>query len=1457
MALPTTPVWSLANFDETTIGGLLSLGPSDLTPTPALSPYFTTSSDGLTVTAESSNGVAAMLDFTTAMPPRYTLDLAMRVPELPHNTGDLSDHSAGFTIADGAGRGVSIYFAQTGLAVSRVDDFGSVTTLPDTTDLMQEITTSFVTIRVAVDSALGRAYVMVGDGITDNPIPTFILPVEQTPPTVSDRFRLFVHGWPDEPVRIEFQRIRLAGDVVIPNSPPVASAGPDRVAPLGQAIRFDGRGSFDVEGAALTYQWRLTDAPLGSDYAAEVGSGGSTDDGDADGYTDILTFASGALPAWAAAGDVIRAGGIYHVIATVDNAGGTLTVETDTIPDSLSASPFRIFRQSLIVGSTTETPYIVPDVQGIYRLELIVNDGEVDSEAVEVLASVVGPRAPFGTEPDVSPIWNALGDEWRLIENRGVFEEAWRSAAQILGSRLLEAWQHHYNYSIRDAQGVFQVRWRAFQSLIAETGPEVVDILPRFGALASDYQFELSTPTVTGLTLVFSYLTGDSPTDADATTVTLTGGSLSTIVSDVNTALTGTGISAYAFPVLTDGANLRYNGSDGTTTDDGDSDQFTNKLSFTAASLPSWVAAGQILVVEGERYTIDTVNNGGGYLTITEDALPDSFSDPVEFRIYRNVRLGFKAPARAFWIDSTSTAASVLGVATDTYNYLAGETGSMATSRSYVVDMGLDLSEFGIIREDLLVLNNGQSFKVDRLGTHPWDPIPNQRIYLFEDLPPDATPEWSVPSVVRSSLVDYEAEGSYPNDLVKIEVYDTQAGTYSDQLGYIDAQRDTQLAVRLDGLFGALMDTDRYELRLEGVKRRKALSIPSDVLSIPRLQDKIPVDASPTIWKENVDFVIEPFYRETDGSAIPMLQWRDAAFVDPDEEPPDIFWAEVVILDNTYNVENLFGRLVGFLRDDASAFTNDFNYVAGVAGLLYAQQRGPNVEAIRTGARILFGQPFAEVDGIITELRDDYSPTMGRMLVQDDDGNDPSRSEIVRTYYWTKDPLDTSSTSGLGTNADTDAPWAEGDSIPQFSGIGTGVDVVDLYNDPTWFVPYVRGGLINEMQKFHYFLVRFNLDLVSLANLSLLSQFVLRVKPTYTHPILAGFSAHEDEIDITDELVGTIDFNTYDSVSPDGLAFMYDDYRGDGTVWSSYDDGATYYDGIIDTLLDLIELCITVEQVDSAAAITGSVDLSGATYPGDFSGRSLVLNIDGTDYTTTFSGSVANAGDVVSEINTVLGANGTAGLDADNELTVTSATTGVSSYVEVQSTTTAALFGVFGFTLGGDFNASLYGTQNLTASTYPTDFESRTLQLIIDGGAPVDVTFSVGIVDSAAVVSEINTTVGSTVAALDSGGRLALWSNTIGAGSSMEIGAGTTAALLTVIGVTSGQTAEGDTWTDRAWGNAIDNLGPWFVDTEVTDVGGVFTGTVGATFIPTYDMSLPAGDYTVCVMIKSGGVVAP
>ena len=1100
MPLPHAEPWNLLDLHDGTFAELGGASGSDVVVSPEGAGHVRISTDLTRLEVRADDDARSTYGFGLSVPARYTLQVVLRARALPHNLGDLETRHFGVTLADDAGRGLSLFFAKTGIALGHIDTYGAVTALPDTADFTRAVSTAFFTLRIAVDGALGRAYVFASEGETDTPALRWILPVDDTPEAVGDLVRLEVRGTSAEPIDVELKQVRFAAGLVLADYPPVADPGQDRVAVAGQAVRLDGRASYDIEGAPLSFRWRCLDAPTDSTFAAELSHVTFADDGD--GVATRL-LAGAALPDWLTTGDVLRIEGGVHEVLSVEHATGRLDL-LHALAIPAGTPPVRIIRQSILLEPRAPAPAAAPDVPGLYRFALTVSDGSAYSEPAEVLVSVVPLQTPTGVEPDLAILWKALGDEWRLIDGRDVFQEVWTGVAQILAGKLLEAWQHHYNTSIRDAQRVFQRKWVAFRTFEPDTAPAQSTVSARHGALMATTDFSLGMPALTGLVLSVEALTATGDRNADLFFQGVS--SLAEVVGTLNTWLSDNGL-----PAVAEVRQLR-------------SLQGAERL-FLRAAVPMRVSG---------------------------------------------------------------TAAHALGLPVAQWNRLEGGGGRRITDRTYYAE-GVDLVAAGVQRGDLLVVNRGQTLRIDRVLSDPSDPHPNQRLLLFDLVPVDATATWSIPSVLRSAEVDYERAGAYPGDLAKTEILAASSSEVIEDRALVVGQRGTQLAAHLEeATLRALMRGD--EVRFIGLKRRKAIPLPGPIVGVPTLQELVAAKLEPVRLREHVDYILAPFYRDEGARPLGMLQLRDDVYIVPDTEPPDVLWAETALFDNEKNVENLFGRLVGFLRDDAASFPKDFNYVAGVAGLLYAQQRGPTLFAMSVGAQILFGQPFAEIAGYVEEIRENYSPRKGRILLRDDDGNQPSESDTIRAYYWTKNPSDTSAYSGLAINPETGFPWRVGERVPQFSTLGAGIELDDIYTKPAWWKPYAGGGAMHEIEKFKRFVCTFDLKVVDLANISLLSALLTRIKPKYTQLMLIGQTGTFDDLDIDDVLDQTVTIQPYDSPMA-ARGYRYDDYLGSGETSSHYDDGVTRHDALYDAIVDTLAFRITL------AWPGGSLALPSTTWP--------------------------------------------------------------------------------------------------------------------------------------------------------------------------------------------------------------------------------------------------------------------
>lgn len=172
------------------------------------------------------------------------------------------------------------------------------------------------------------------------------------------------------------------------NTPPVAEAGPDITAYVGDAVTLDGSGSTDLDGDILSYRWSLDSVPPGSSAVVSGNSGprsGFTVDAFGD-YVAELVVNDGHVDSIP---DTVRISTLNSI--PVAHAGPDQTVSvgdtvlldgsgsTDADGDSLGYQWILVERpeQSLAIldNPFIERPAFYVDQPGAYALDLIVDDG--------------------------------------------------------------------------------------------------------------------------------------------------------------------------------------------------------------------------------------------------------------------------------------------------------------------------------------------------------------------------------------------------------------------------------------------------------------------------------------------------------------------------------------------------------------------------------------------------------------------------------------------------------------------------------------------------------------------------------------------------------------------------------------------------------------------------------------------------------------------------------------------------------------------------------------------------------------------------------------------------------------------------------------------------------------------------------------------------------------------------
>jgi hypothetical protein len=208
-------------------------------------------------------------------------------------------------------------------------------------------------------------------------------------------------------------------DVQTVNSAPVANAGGDQSAYVGQAVALDGSGSTDVDGNTLSYVWALTSRPAGSGavladptsvmpsfaldragvYVAQLIVHDGTVSSAADTVT-ITTLNSAPLA---------DAGADRSVVAgrTVSLAGDASSdVDGDPLSFSWALVQRPVGSNAVLSAPGAAFTSFVADRPGTYIAQLIVNDGRADSrpDTVTITTGNTAPAADAGRDqPDRFP----------------------------------------------------------------------------------------------------------------------------------------------------------------------------------------------------------------------------------------------------------------------------------------------------------------------------------------------------------------------------------------------------------------------------------------------------------------------------------------------------------------------------------------------------------------------------------------------------------------------------------------------------------------------------------------------------------------------------------------------------------------------------------------------------------------------------------------------------------------------------------------------------------------------------------------------------------------------------------------------------------------------------------------------------------------------------------------------
>jgi hypothetical protein len=230
-----------------------------------------------------------------------------------------------------------------------------------------------------------------------------------------------------------------------PNEPPRADAGPSREAYVGDKVSLDGSASIDPNGDSISYQWKLLSKPKGSQanlskpkavkarFTADVPGNYKvqlvvTDRWGKSSDPHAMTISAlGNRPPQANAGEIIS--NVYLGDRVTLYGGGSKDPDGDPLSYRWELTFKPSGSQSALSDPNALNPTLVVDALGGYAVQLIVNDGKVDSVPSTMYVStnhnaVDGKRNVPGEYPTIQSAVDAADAGDTIFVQKGTYNEA-------------------------------------------------------------------------------------------------------------------------------------------------------------------------------------------------------------------------------------------------------------------------------------------------------------------------------------------------------------------------------------------------------------------------------------------------------------------------------------------------------------------------------------------------------------------------------------------------------------------------------------------------------------------------------------------------------------------------------------------------------------------------------------------------------------------------------------------------------------------------------------------------------------------------------------------------------------------------------------------------------------------------------------------------------------------------
>ena len=739
-----------------------------------------------------------------------------------------------------------------------------------------------------------------------------------------------------------------------------------------------------------------------------------------------------------------------------------------------------------------------PDITGIYEIGLIVGDLFYLSEPTYSLIYVKIMVVPYGKGlvPDVSFIWNYLGDFWQQFRDREFFSTMWSSFTQIAGARLLSLYQTNFNKSIDTIQELFQKRWVNFTPIIPLT-PNDCSVI-----LGDDYVgTNANAGKLTTQVLSDNYIDSLYILQSSLDFVTTPYGKpigKRFIHFDLSNYILYQSLNAgFTFPlqppntysvaltkekeILRDGAShyVRLSNRLISQTIDFEKEgvKYGDSLRFKISFLTDGVSNGRETFLDTFIVGAKEKSVGFTYSAVQDGVADTGISSTDIVRMFNELLI----PGAS--LSGTNVVYGANSPAEFVHNGLS----SIAFKRKwYEIELSETLVDLGYYNSQLITLKVEPYYiarkKSIRLSDQVFS-IPNLQEYIQQ------------PIISTENGQKYIVANDIKTEISKDPYFLFENLDYITSNQFLPVHVNTFSTEVVEVLFGDLIDRSLEQgdlLEINGVDY-----IIARVIDKTHLRVTNPIPFTVSARKALIKRRLEGYY----------IRFCDGVI---SSAPEKGLWCEEVFLDNNKTVEDNFGSIVKITREQIQNQSFDINYKAAVSGLLYGLAKGPTIYNLKLGAQILLGLPFAYTKGRIIEIkpvysvRPDYSPEYGRIIIEEIDSIGKPTG-LVNIYFYPRgpqifvmgrwEPTDPGFT-GLAINPVTNKEYALGDIVERFAPLSKGVEIVDYLIDPA-YVSLASPSIEALLQKYHTFFLRINLDVVGV-NFALIIQYLLQMKPSYT-----------------------------------------------------------------------------------------------------------------------------------------------------------------------------------------------------------------------------------------------------------------------------------------------------------------------------------------------------------------------